>query len=435
MNAALDWLNGKTNFERTPDRSEATRALKLERMTALASALGDPQLVVPAIHVAGSKGKGSITRMAASVLSAAGQRAGAFTSPHLITPNERITVDREPITDAGFAHAVWKVAQAEHTLPAEFTARFGTPSYFEAITAAAFEHFARARCDAAVYEVGLGGRLDSTNILQPSVCVLGSIELEHTEILGDTLEAIAAEKAGILKPGIPAFSVPQPPGVLEVFRDYSNRVGAPLAVLGEDIEFEYEMDDRAAIIRVVIGEREFQDVRCPLPGCHQAANTAAAITACATLLAGNLSKQELENGLAQTPSDGRMEVVATNPTTIIDGAHTPLSVHAAVDALPRDHRTLVTIFGCASDKDAAGMLARVAEASTHTIFTEAGPRAMPAEQLNALYQEHGGQAQTATDPQAALRIAREVAGPDGLILACGSFMLAGAMKHASENAP
>ncbi|MEO1279246.1 MAG: folylpolyglutamate synthase/dihydrofolate synthase family protein [Planctomycetota bacterium] len=433
LDAALAWLNSKVNFERTPDRSEAARALKLERMTALANVLGNPQLTVPAIHVAGSKGKGSITKMAASMLTAAGRRAGAFTSPHLVAPNERVAVDREPIGDGDFARSLWNVSQAEARLPASVTERFGTPTYFEAITAAAFDHFADTGCGAAVYEVGLGGRLDSTNILRPTVCVLGSIELEHTEILGDTLEAIAAEKAGILKPGVAAISVPQPPNVLRVFRESASRVGAPLAVLGEDIEFSYEMERRHAVIHVKTGDRILTDVRCPFPGAHQAANTAAAIAACTVLLGDELRERMIREGLAQTPSDGRMEIVRTQPTTIVDGAHTPISVRAALDALPHDQSPLVTIFSCASDKDAAGMLAYIATRAGLTIFTEAGPRATSAAQLDSMYRELGGVSRVARDPRDALDAAREHADTKGTILACGSFMLAGAIKQVATD--
>lgn len=425
IDAALAWLNAKVNFERQPNRDLAVRVLKLDRMRALSAALGDPHQAVPAIHVAGSKGKGSITRMAASILSAAGLRTGAFTSPHLILPNERIAVDRRPISDADLAAAIWRVSQAEAALPAGVTARFGSPTYFEAITAAAFDHLAHSRCDAAVYEVGLGGRLDSTNIVLPRVCVLASIELEHTDILGHTLPEIAREKAGILKPGVPAISTPQPPEVLSVFRERAESANAPLLVLGHDIPFEHRMDAGHAMVDLAVDDRRFRSVRSPLPGTHQAANTAAAIAACAILIGDQLTDAAIAEGLDRTPRDGRIETIATNPTLVIDGAHTPASLRATLTALPQHAGPLVILFGCAKDKDAAGMLDQLAKADARVIFTQAGPRSRPADELMAIYMS---ESESFADSAEALAHARSVAGQTGLILACGSFMLAGAIK-------
>lgn len=425
IDAALSWLNAKVNFERQPNRNLAARVLKLDRMRALSSALGNPHLAVPAIHVAGSKGKGSITRMAASILTAAGLRTGAFTSPHLITPNERIAVDREPISDADLAAALWRVSRAEAGLPPDVVGRFGTPTYFEAITAAAFDHFARSGCDAAVLEVGLGGRLDSTNIVRPAACVLASIELEHTEILGDTLPLIAREKAGILKPGVPAICTPNPPDVLDAFRAQAAEVGAPLRVLGDDLPLEHRLDEGHAVVSVSIDGGAISRVRCPLPGAHQAANVVAAVAACFQMLGDQLSDAAIAEGLARTPRDGRMEIVAESPTMIVDGAHTPASLRATLAALPRHEGQLVVVFGCARDKDASGMLAILRNSSARVILTEAGPRSRPARELAKLF---GLQCETLPVAEKALAAARIRAESDGLILACGSFMIAGAVK-------
>jgi len=422
---ALAWLNAKVNFERQANRNLAVRVLKLDRMRALSRTLGDPHLAVPAIHVAGSKGKGSITRMAASILSATELRTGAFTSPHLIAPNERIAVDRQPISDNDLAAALWRVGQAEASLPPDVSSRFGSPTYFEVITATAFDYFAHSRCDAAVYEVGLGGRLDSTNIVQPKVCVLASIELEHTDILGHTLPEIAREKAGILKPGVPAISVPQPPTVLDAFRELAQIANAPLLVLGQEIPFEHRLEAGHAIVDVDVSGRSFTTVRSPLPGIHQAANTAAAIAACAVFMGEQLTNAAVAEGLERTPRDGRMEVVATNPTLIIDGAHTPASIQATLAALPPHGGPIVVLFGCAKDKDAPGMLDQLAKVNARVILTQAGPRAQLADKLSAIYKP---ESESFADPTQALAQARGIAGPTGLILACGSFMLAGAIK-------
>lgn len=425
IDAALAWLNAKVNFERQPNRDLAVRVLKLDRMRALSAALGDPHLAVPAVHVAGSKGKGSITRMAASILTAAGLRTGAFTSPHLIVPNERIAVDRQPISDADLAAAIWRVSRAEDNLSPGVTDRFGSPTYFEAITAAAFDHFAHGHCDAAVYEVGLGGRLDSTNIVHPKVCVLASIELEHTDILGHTLPEIAREKAGILKPGVPAICTPQPPEVLDAFREQATIADAPILALGHDIPFEHRMESGHAVINLAVNGRTFTNIHSPMPGSHQAANTAAAVAACALLLGDRLTDAAIAEGLELAPRDGRMETIATNPTLIIDGAHTPASVRATLAALPEHDGSLVILFGCAKDKNAAGMLDQLAMTNARVIFTQAGPRARPASELAAMYTRVG---ESIADPAEALARARQLAGLSGLVLVCGSFMLAGAVK-------
>lgn len=422
---ALAWLNARVNFERLPNRDQAVRVLKLDRVRALSAALGQPNQATPCVHVAGSKGKGGITRMAASILTAAGLRTGAFTSPHLITPNERLAVDRVPISDADLAMALWRVAQAEASLSPAILAEFGAPTYFEAITVAAFDHFARARCHAAVYEVGLGGRLDSTNIIHPTACVLAAIELEHREILGDTLGAIAHEKAGILKPGTRAISVPQSPDVLAVFRAQAAAVGAPLTVVGLDAPFEFAMQDGHARVRLTLDGRTFDNLRSPMPGEHQAANTAAAVAACAILLGERLTDEAIHAGLLATPRDGRMETIAHHPTVIIDGAHTPASVRAAIKALPAHAGPMVVLFGCAKDKDMAGMLAHLASSGARVVFTQAGPRARPAEELQQAYP---GPSEAESDPARALALARSRAAPEGLVLVTGSFMLAGAVK-------
>ncbi len=424
----MAWLNAKVNFERQPNRDLAVRMLKLDRMRALSAVLGDPHLAVPAIHVAGSKGKGSITRMAASILTAAGLRTGAFTSPHLIAPNERIAVDRVPISDADLALALGRVSQGEADLPPEVIDRFGTPTYFEAITAAAFDHFARSACDAAVLEVGLGGRLDSTNIVRPAACVLGSIELEHTEILGETLTEIAYEKAGILKPGVPAICTPNPPEVLDVFRAQADEIDAPLHVLGDDLPFEHRMDNAHAVVSVSIDGRDLIDIRCPLPGAHQAANTAAAVAASVEMLGDRLSADAIVQGLESTPRDGRMEVVARAPAVIVDGAHTPASLRATLAALPGHEGRLVVLFGCSRDKDAEGMFAELRRANARVVFTEAGPRARSAHDLAAVFDQN---CESNPDPAEALAIARSLAGTSGVILCCGSFMIAGAIKALS----
>ncbi|MEO1008275.1 MAG: folylpolyglutamate synthase/dihydrofolate synthase family protein [Planctomycetota bacterium] len=423
------WLDARVDFERRP--ATTPDALKLDRMRALAAALGDPQDRVPAIHVAGSKGKGSITRMAASILSAAGLKTGAFTSPHLVSVRERIAIGGEPIDPGGFARAARGVAAVEDRVAASH----GTPTYFECVTAMAMRHFAESDCDAAVLEVGLGGRLDCTNIVTPRACVLGAIELEHTRILGDTLEAVAGEKAGILKPGVPAVCVPQSDAVLGVFRGVAGRVGARLLVIGEDIEVASRMDGGHAAIDLAIHGRALRDLRAPLPGAHQASNAAAAVAAC-LLFEPGLTETQIRAGLERTPRDGRMEVVSRDPIVVVDGAHTPLSVRALMATLRTEFgggRTVV-VFGCAADKDIDGMLREFADAGVSLVLTRAagGPRAMPVEGLADRCRHTGTDFEAAEPVAAAIERARKMAGARGLVCACGSYMVAGAAKMAAR---
>src|SRR5205814_7510480 len=208
-------------------------AFKLDRMAALLDHLDNPQRDVKCVHIAGSKGKGSVVEMTAACLEACGYTTGVYTSPHLVDTRERVRIGAEMIGYVPFARLTQRVAQAGEAI----RRKQGEPTFFECLTAMALCYFAEQAVDIAVVEVGLGGRLDATNLVQPEVTAVTAIQLEHTALLGDTVEKIAAEKAGIFKPGVTALTVPQPKGVLEVFRQAAAAVGAPLEVLGQEIEF------------------------------------------------------------------------------------------------------------------------------------------------------------------------------------------------------
>lgn len=435
--AVLDRLNARINLEKTrPSRIDPERAFKLDRMRALAAALGAPERDSRFVHVAGSKGKGSTVEMLASCLSACRYAVGVYSSPHLVTPRERIRISGAMIPETAFALHVDRAINASEKLPKDL----GPATYFELMTAAAFLYFAEQAVDIAVLEVGLGGRLDSTNIVTPEVCLLTPIQREHTEILGDTLEEIAAEKAGIMKRGVPAITVPQPESVLEVFRAKAEEVGAQLRVLGQDIDYSERFESSPELgphMRVSVSTPRcvYEHLPVPLKGQHQAANCGLALAALDALRERGFEapERDVALGLASTPDTGRLEIAWDRPRIILDGAHTPESVEAAMRAIGAHMRydSMVCVFGCAADKDMAGMLEKVAIGADKIIFTKAAsnPRACDPEELQRRFGHQAGKmTQAVPTLKEALNRAAQAVGRDDLIVVTGSFYLVGEAK-------
>lgn len=459
---ALAALATRVNFERVPPSHIASDALKLGRMRAMMEALGHPERAFASIHVAGSKGKGSVCEMAAAALGGMGDgsrglRVGLYTSPHVLDIRERIRVSGEMISPVEFAAAHAAVASAE----ARVLREHGPATYFEMMTAMAFWHFARVGVEIAVVEVGLGGRLDSTNVITPLAVGITAIQLEHTQVLGGTLELIAGEKAGIFKPGVPAISIPQTPGVNGVFRERAKAIGCPLRVLGRDVPVRVERGpgkkhadcDRVSL---EIEGLALDRVPVPLAGEHQGMNLALALSligaarqaALPTSPLRRISRESLVRGLTHTPNAARAEVVRSDPgcTVIVDGAHTPESVRAIIQTLRETHdstpNTLRVVFGCANDKDAAGMLEAIVNQTSFLVLTKASDnkRAMTPDALRELI-----------DPDTATRIERSDAvaeameracsSPRGhdqdriIVLATGSFVIAGEAKRWAQADP
>jgi dihydrofolate synthase/folylpolyglutamate synthase len=373
--------------------------LGLERMGRAMEALGHPERRLPALHVAGTNGKGSTCAMVAAALQAAGHRVGLYTSPHLVTFHERIQVDGEPISDAQLeAH----LGEVRAVCP--WHERGQDPlSYFEMATAVAFLHFARSEVTAAVVEVGLGGRLDATNVLAPRACAIARIGLDHQEILGGTLQAIAREKAGILKPGIPAVTGAQPPAALEVLRDQAARMGSPLTVVPS--------------YSGPIGLR----------GDHQRENASLAAGALALLEEGGLtvSPEALRKGISGARWPGRLEEVAG---VLLDGAHNPDGAQALARALPNLYpaRPVELIFGVLADKDHRAMLRALAPLAREIhLVTPRSPRARSAASCLDVARESGLPAHTHTSCAEAIACARAGACGRGLVAVAGSLYLVG----------
>ncbi len=438
---ALAYLNGRANLERVRTGAEVADAMKLDRMHALMERLGNVHLDLRVVHIAGSKGKGSACEMVASCLQSSGYVTGLFTSPHLTSVRERIRLGGELVTEPVFDAGLARVRDAADSIEGSL----GGCTYFEVITALALLIFAEQAVDVAVLEVGLGGRLDCTNVVSPDVVGLASIQLEHTDVLGDTLAQIAGEKAGIMKPGVPAISVPQDPDVLEVFRASAETVGADLRVLGEDLVYSCRFEashDRGPHPKVCVGEEGegFEHLSVPLLGEHQAPNCGLALAILCELRERGFSLPErsVAAGLEQTPRRGRLEQVHDAPRVVIDGAHTPESVRDTLRAAGAHLRydSMVIVFGCARDKKIDGMLGELVRGADKVIFTKSSlnPRAAdPAELASRFGEIPDAPMSLAFDGvRDAINAAARSAGKHDLILVIGSFHLAGETKGMFE---
>ena len=448
---AVRYLTDRVNVERMRPERVDPALLRLDRMESILERLGDPHKGVKFVHVAGSKGKGSTCEMVAACLSACGYTTGLYTSPHMVDLRERIRTNLQPgdpglhpISHADFTKYVgFAAAAAEDALKKAEPATF-----FELTTAAAFAYFAELAVDIAVVEVGLGGRWDSTNVVTPEVSVITSIQLEHTQILGDTLEKIAREKAGIIKPRVPVITVPQQkPSVLEVLRETAAGAEAPFSVLGQGLDFSYRFcstEDMGPHIRVCLTTRqsEFEHLPVPLKGEHQAQNCGLALAVLDTLRGRGFSTPErkVAEGLARTPNYGRMEMVSQSPRVMVDGAHNPDSVRELVKGIGAHIKceSMVVIFGCNADKNVPGMLAEIARGADKIIFTRASgnPRAMDPRDLHRRFSEiNHKMSQVAPTLREALEIAQRAVSREDLICVTGSFYLAGEAKKLMHEKP
>jgi dihydrofolate synthase / folylpolyglutamate synthase len=321
------------------------------------------------------------------------------------------------------------------------------------MTAMAFVHFAEEAVDIAVIECGLGGRLDSTNVITPLVSIVTSISLDHTQILGDTLEKIAKEKAGIFKPGVPAITCPQKPGVLDAMRAVAANAGAPFHVVGDDIDFSYRFEQPAPgtprtgagagpVVRATLTSprHNFEHIAVPLKGEHQAANCGLALAAidCLAERGFKTPVSLVTQGMTQVACPGRLELVWDSPKVVLDGAHNADSMKCLVKALGAHftYDSLVVIFGCACDKDIPGMLTQLDLGADKVIFTKArdNKRAADPRELHKRFTDLTGKmSQVADDFEAAVNIARRAVTRDDLICVTGSFYLVGeARKYLKE---
>lgn len=437
--AALKYLiEGRLDLERTRVSRLRKTEFKLDRMKALVKALGDPQNDLRIVHVAGTKGKGSVCEMVSSALGACGYTVGLYTSPHLVDVRERIRVGGEMITYPAFAKAMQSCAEAA----AKVEKRHGPPTYFELLTALALKHFADQAVDIAVIECGLGGRLDATNIIHPDVVAITQVSVDHTDVLGSTLPEIAREKAGILKKGVPAITIEQEPSALEAMNEIAEACGATIETVGKDIDFSYRFEATPkygphTCVCLNTDRSAFEHLVVPLPGEHQALNCGLALAVLDRLrgLGFETPETKVIQGLEGLSIPGRMELAFQNPRVLLDGAHNASSIKALMRSIgahvPYD--SMVVVFGCSEDKDIAGMLEHIALGADKIIFTRArgNPRAIDPHDLQRQFSEISGKmSQIEETLPEALTTAAQAVGREDLICVTGSFYLVGeAKKH------
>lgn len=434
--AAMDFLASRTNYERRPPTNKvaARRLLTLNRMKRLLTDLGNPQKSFRSVHIGGTKGKGSTATMVASMLQGNGMRIGLYTSPHVIDVRERIVVNGEKISENAFTRLMAQLA----TLVEKY--KEDAPTYFELLTAAAFLYFREKKVEFAVVEVGLGGRFDATNVLRPEVCGITSISYDHMPMLGNTLEEIAEEKAGIFKEHIPVVSAPQTKGVKQILRKAAERTHAPLLFAGtepgDQIEFSYRFESShvagpQARICISTPTSHFDHLPVPLVGEHQAVNCGVAMGILDQLKAKGLTidDERAIAGLSKVQLLGRMQMICDNPRVLVDAAHNAASIEALMRAIGQNItcETMVVIFGCCSDKDMDGMLRQVQLGGDKIIFTRMdNPRSADPAELAARFAEISGNsrmAQVSRDLEDALEIAQKAVTREDLICITGSFYL------------
>lgn len=421
-------------LDRASRQSSQPIQLGLERVSALLGALDNPHRTLNVVHVAGTNGKGSVLAFLAAILGHAGYRVGLYTSPHLYCVNERICVDGLPITD-----------QALETGLEEVLARSAGRgiTFFELLTAVALRHFFLQglgnQRGIVLLETGLGGRLDATNVVQPLVSIITSIDVDHTDYLGNTLAEIAAEKAGIFKPAIPAVAAPGHPEVADLLRERARQVGTPLAVLGQDFTFHPLPGGESGWFQA--GQEGYELSRPGLLGRHQWNNAALAVAAIRVLqgVGWPVSRAAMVAGLRDVRWPGRLErlvppaSMGQGASVLLDGAHNPAGCLALVEALSdlkaegRGPNQL--IFSALQDKQAEEMV-RLLAPQVERVWTVSvgGERGRSAEALASLWQGAGRPVQACATPEEALTAACTTCPPTGQVVVCGSLYLVGAIR-------
>jgi dihydrofolate synthase/folylpolyglutamate synthase len=439
--ATLDYLLGLERFGMVLDLGVIRHLLQL---------LGNPERRLAAVHVGGTNGKGSTAAFLEGLLRAAGHRVGLYTSPHLVRFEERIRVDAREVDEADVVRLVAELRALLEAHPVPAPAGGRTPTFFEFTTAIAFAHFARAGVDYAVIEVGLGGRLDATNVLAPRVSIITNIDLDHTAQLGSTLEAVAREKLGIVKPRTPLVTAERRPELLVRFVEACAAAEAPLQVLAECGARGGLGAARPCVERFTDGRIAYrglrlrlEDLRLGLAGAHQADNAGLALLAAECLGEGALPADEggTARALAGTRWPGRLEQVSERPKVLLDGAHNPAGARALARALREEYRygRLVLVASVMADKDVEAMMAVLAPLADVVVATRAAvARAADPERLAEAARAATGAGRvvplrgaprprvlTAPGLPAALELALGEAGPDDLVLVTGSLYAVG----------
>ncbi len=440
--AAMDFLSAQVNYERRPPPRSRRGVWTLTRAKRLLAALGNPHKSLRCVHIAGSKGKGSTAAMLSEMLQNNNLRVGLYTSPHLLDVRERISLNGELISQADLTRLIARIDQAIR----EYGSEGNHPTYFEILTVAAFLHFKEKEVDITIVETGLGGRFDATNVLRPEVCGLTSISYDHMAELGNTLEEIAQEKAGIFKENVPVVSAPQPPEVKRTLKRIAQDTGAPIMFTGDDIIFSYRFESSRgggpqARIGVATATSRFDHLAVPLMGQHQAINCGVAIGLLDQLKNRGFTLDDESSiaGLAKVKLEGRMEMLCEDPRVLADGAHNAASIEAVMRAIGQNvpYDSMVVIFGCCSDKDIAGMLQVLQLGADKIIFTGIkSPRSADPGELATRFAEISGRmAQVVGSLPEALTTAEKATTREDLICVTGSFYLVSEAKRLFANHP
>ncbi len=443
---AIEFLFGRINYERVTGIAFSSDDLKLDRMRRLLAEIGNPQQGLKVIHVAGTKGKGSTSAMAASILTAAGHKTGLYTSPHVSAFEERMAVDGASPSHEHFVDLVNRLIEPIERMDRTHDG-FG-PTYFELATALAWLYFRDCAAQFAVLEVGLGGRLDATNICDPHVCVITNISRDHTNVLGHTTADIAREKAGIIKASVPVISGVAPGPAGDVVDEVSRRLDCPLYRLGRDLKWtRHQIEHAETVSESNVPPEHMIDVKMPwgtwaglklsLRGDHQADNATLAIAAVTLLGQNGVSVPELaiRTGIENVRWPVRIEVIATRPTTVVDAAHNWAATAALLQTIEREFaaaKRRILIFAATRDKDVAGMLRLLLPRFDSVVLTQyqTNPRAVPIDELTGLVEAICTRpCHVAADPAAAWRLASHLATADDLVCVTGSFFIAAELRE------
>jgi dihydrofolate synthase/folylpolyglutamate synthase len=434
---AIDYLASYTDYEVVPRLAHNAANYDLRRVEELLSRLDNPHLKARSVHIAGTNGKGSVAAMIASVLTVSGYTTGLYTSPHLHTWRERIKVDGELISESELTDLVEELKPEVESVNQRAT--YGRLTTFELLTTLAFAYFTAKGADFQVLEVGMGGKFDATNVINSEIGVITSVSLDHTEVLGNSLAEITAEKAGIIKPGSVVVISPQFDEVARVIEETCLGCGAQLIKVGSDVTWRslgFNTNQQRLRVAGSIGSYELS---IPLLGQHQLVNAATAVAALEVLARKgfNISQDSIANGLARVSWPGRLQIISRQPLIVVDGAHNPDAARRLRESLEQyfDFDRVILIIGASDDKDIAGVVSELVPISAKVIVTRSHhPRTMAPAAIVAEFAKYEVETQVVDDVSSALSEALALAGERDLICVAGSlFVVAEAVEQVTRS--
>jgi len=433
---AIDYLASYTDYEVVPRLAHNAANYDLRRVEELLSRLGNPHLKARSVHIAGTNGKGSVAAMLASTLTTSGYTTGLYTSPHLHTWRERIRVNGELISESELTALVEELRPEVEAVNQR--AAYGRLTTFELLTTLAFAHFAAKGADFQVLEVGMGGKFDATNVINSEISVITSISFDHAEVLGNSLAEIAAEKAGIIKPGSVVVTSPQLDEAAKVIEETCLSCGTQLIKVGNDITWQSLGFTTSQQRLQVAGRLGSYKLSIPLLGQHQLTNAATAVAALEVLTEKglNISRDNIADGLARVSWPGRLQIINHSPLIVVDGAHNPNAARRLRESLEQyfDFKWVILIIGVSDDKDIAGVVLELAPISAKVIVTRSQhPRTMAPASIVAEFAKYGVETQVVDDVSSALSKALSLAGDRDLICVAGSlFVVAEAIEQVAR---